>query len=137
MIEAKLNWIGGMQFVGKTASGHAILMDTLSKFGGENTALAPMELLLVSLAGCTGMDVVSILRKMNVKFDSLEIKVGGERVCEHPKVYKKIDLIYEIKGRNLPEDKIKHAVELSQERYCSISEMLRKTAEITYTIRVG
>jgi putative redox protein len=136
MIEAKVKWIGGMQFVGKTASGHALLMDTSSKIGGENTAPTPMELLLVALGGCTGMDVVSILQKMRVKFEDLEIEVSGERRADHPRVYKKIALRYKVKGRNLTKEKVKRAVELSQKKYCSISEMLKSTAKISYTIEI-
>ncbi len=136
MVETKVNWIGGMQFIGRTASGHALVMDTSSKFGGENTAPAPMELLLAALGGCTGMDVVSILQKMKVGFESLEIKISGERAAEHPRVYKTIYLVYKVKGRNLAEEKVKRIVELSQEKYCSISKMLKPTAEITYTIEV-
>jgi len=136
MIKAKVKWIGGMQFVGKTASGHALLMDTSSKIGGEDTAPAPMELLLVALGGCTGMDVVSILQKMKIEFECLEIKVRGERTANHPRVYKKIALAYKVKGRNLSKEKVKRAVELSQRKYCSISEMLKPTAEISYTIEV-
>ncbi len=134
MIEAKVKWIGKMQFVGKTTSGHGLLMDTSSKVGGENTAPTPMELLLVALGGCTGMDVVSILQKMKIEFECLEIEVKGERVTEHPRVYKKINLIYKVKGKDLQEEKVKRAVELSQKKYCPILGMLKLRAE--YIIEV-
>jgi putative redox protein len=136
MLKAKVKWLGGMQFAGKTTSGHGLLMDTSSKFGGENTAPTPMELILAALAGCTGMDIVSILKKMKVEFNRLDIEVKGERAEEYPKVYKKIDLIYKLKGKNLKKEKVNRAVELSQEKYCSISEMLKSTAEINYIIEV-
>lgn len=132
-MEAKVKWIANMQFVAKANSGHAILMDTSPEKDGTDTAPTPMELLLISLGGCTGMDVVSIMRKMKIDFKSVEIEIKGERASEHPKVYKKIELVYKVKGKNVPEDKVKKAVELSQERYCSISAMLKPTVDISYT----
>ena len=136
MMEAKVKYIANMQFVGKASSGHTILMDTSPEKGGTDTAPTPMELLLMSLGGCTGMDVVSILRKMKIEFDSLEIELKGERASEHPKVYKKIELVYKVKGKNVPEDKVKRAVELSQEKYCSISAMFKPEVEMSYAIEI-
>jgi putative redox protein len=136
MIEVKVKSIGNMQFVGKSASGHGTLMDTRVEAGGENTGPTPMELLLIALGGCTGMDVVSVLRKMQVEFSLFEIEIRGERSEEHPKVYKKIELVYRIKGNNVSKDKVKHAVELSQEKYCSVSAMLKSVANITYIIEI-
>jgi len=136
MMEAKVKWLANMQFVGEVPSGHNVLMDTRHEVGGENSAPAPMELLLIALGGCTGMDVVSILRKMKVEFESLEVGIRGERAFEHPKVYKKIELVYKVKGTGkmpVPPDKVKRAVELSQEKYCSITAMLKSTVEISYT----
>lgn len=136
MIEAKVNWIANMQFVGKANSGHGVLMDRRPEKGGENIAPTPMELVLIALGGCTGMDIVSILQKMKVDFDSLEIGIKGERIEEHPRVYKKIVLVYKVKGSNIPNDKVKEAVKLSQEKYCSISAMLKPKVEINYEIEI-
>jgi putative redox protein len=104
-------------------------MDADSRVGGEDAGARPMELLLIGLGGCTGMDVVSILRKMRIEFESLSIELKAEKNDEHPKVYTKIEMKYVITGSDIPEDKFLRAIELSQERYCSVSAMLRKTAE--------
>ena len=136
IMEVTVRWINGMQFVGKTGSGHTVVMDTSTEFGGENMAPTPMELLLVALGGCTGMDVMSILRKMEVRCECMEINVKGERSDEHPRVFKKIELAYRVKGKDIPEDKVKRAVELSQEKYCSISAMLKRVADITYRVEI-
>ena len=136
IMEVTVRWINGMQFVGKTGSGHTVVMDTSTEFGGENMAPTPMELLLVALGGCTGMDVMSILRKMEVRCECMEINIRGERSDEHPRVFKKIELAYRVKGKDIPEDKVKRAVELSQEKYCSISAMLKRVADITYRVEI-
>lgn len=133
-VRVKLN--EGMQFVGTAGSGHSLLMDTAPGVGGSDTAARPMELVLIALGGCTGMDVVSILRKMRVDFADFEVLLEAERVAEHPKVYSKIHLNYHIWGKDIPEDKFKRAIELSQERYCPITHMLKHSAKIEheYTI---
>ena len=136
IMEVTVRWINSMQFVGKTGSGHMVVMDTSTEFGGENMAPTPMELLLVALGGCTGMDVMSILRKMEVRCECMEINIKGERSDEHPRVFKKIELAYRVKGKDIPEDKVKRAVELSQEKYCSISAMLKRVADITYRVEI-
>jgi putative redox protein len=127
----------GMQFVGNSESGHAVLLDAAPGVGGSDTAPRPMELLLISLGGCTGMDVVSILRKMRVEWDRFEVLLEAERAPEHPKVFTKIHLTYRIWGSDIPEDKLKKAIDLSQERYCSVTAMLGKSAEITYGYEVN
>lgn len=136
METAEVKWTGKMGFVGKGDSNHSIVMDTEPRVGGENTAVRPMELILLGLAGCTGMDVVSILRKMRIDFDRFRVQVQAERAEEHPKVYKKIRLNYTIKGVDIPEDKFKRAIELSQDRYCSVTAMLRQTAELTHSYQI-
>ncbi len=135
MKEVNVKLINKMQFAGKTPSGDIVLMD--SSAGEEkNNIQTPMELLLMALGGCTGMDVVSILRKMKVSFESIEIEIKGEQVSEHPKTYNKIELVYKLKGENIPKDKVNRAIELSQEKYCSVSAMLTPKAEINYTIEM-
>lgn len=137
MTEVKAKWTEGMQFVARANSGHAIVMDTVPQVGGMDSAVRPMELLLVGLAGCTGMDVISILRKMRVEFDNFEVRVKAERASQHPKLYTKIELAYLIWGREIPEDMYKKAINLSQERYCAASVMLGKTAQLTHTYRIN
>jgi putative redox protein len=137
MTEVKAKWTEGMQFVARADSGHAIVMDTVPQVGGMDTSIRPMELLLVGLAGCTGMDVISILRKMRVEFDNFEVLVKAEKAPQHPKVYTKIDLEYLIWGKEIPEDMYKKAINLSQEKYCSASVMLGRTAQLSYSYRIN
>lgn len=127
------NQVGNMAFEVEL-SGHKLIIDAADKVGGENLGPRPKQLLLAGLIGCTGMDVVSILRKMKVKYDDFKIEVQAEEAEDHPKVYKKIHLIYKFKGENLPLSNIERAVSLSQEKYCGVSAMLKKAAPVTYDI---
>ena len=117
-----------------TIDGHKFIVDTDEEFGGRNLGPRPKQLLLAGLIGCTGMDVVSILRKMQVQFDDLEIKAEADSATEHPRVYRNIHLTYIVKGKDIPEDKVKKAVALSQEKYCPVSAMLKKATPVTYDI---
>ncbi len=135
-METKVVWNGKMKFTGNTPSNFSILMDASSDHGGEDQGPRPMELVLVALGGCTGMDVISILQKMKEKVKNFEIKISAERAEEHPKVYKKVHLEYIFKGENLKEENIKKAIELSQTKYCSVSAILKGTAEVTYSWKI-
>ena len=117
--------------------GHTIKIDADEKFGGTNYGPRPKALLLSGLAGCTGMDVVSILKKMQMPWDSFSLEIEGDTTDEHPVVYNKINIKYIFTGRDLDAEKIKKAVTLSQEKYCGVSAMLGKTAEITWEIVTG
>ena len=134
--EANVRWAGRMTFVGKAGTNHLVPMDTTPEFGGDSSATKPLELLLVALGGCTGMDVVSLLAKMRQRVTALELNITAKRSEEQPKVYTKIDLEYVVTGRSLEEDKVRRAVELSQEKYCSVSAMLKKACPIKYTVRI-
>ena len=136
MNEMKLSWLGGMRFYSRTPSGHDVFLDSSPKVGGTDTAARPMEHLLIALMGCTGMDVVSILEKMRVDGYTFDLVCEYERAEDHPKVYTKINLKYVFKGENLPQDKLEKAVKLSQEKYCSVSAMLKKAVDLTYEIVV-
>jgi putative redox protein len=125
-------WKRKMEFEGKTESGHSVLMDAKPEFGGEERGPRSMELLMVALGGCTGMDVVSILKKMKVELEGVTINIDSERATEHPKIFTKINLEYNFTGKNIKEEDVKRAIELSQEKYCSVSAMLKEKAEITY-----
>lgn len=127
-------WLGNMKFRVHTPSGHEVVMDASREFGGEDGGPRPMELVLVALMGCTGMDVVSILKKMRVEDYQFEVETGYERASDHPKVYTRIHLRYIFKGKDLPRDKIEKAVSLSQERYCSVAAMLKRVAPLTYEV---
>ena len=128
----QISWKGNMVFEGKTESGHSVLIDTKPEFGGEERGPGPMELVMVALGGCTAMDVVSILKKMRVELESLTINIDSERALEHPKVFTKINIEYNFAGKHIKEKDVKRAIELSQEKYCSVSAMLKQKAEITY-----
>jgi putative redox protein len=110
-------------------------MDGAPEFGGQEKGPTPKPLVLAALGGCTGMDVVSLLKKMRVDYTRFRVTAEAETTTEHPIVYNRIHLIYEFSGKDLPLDKLQKAVDLSQERYCSVSAMLRKAAELTYEIR--
>lgn len=126
-------WTRGMAFE-TNISDHHLVLDAHSKFGGENRGPRPKPLLLFSLAGCTGMDVVSLLEKMRVEIDGFKIFVTGELTDEHPKYYHKIHIRYQFSGREINRKKVEKAVNLSQDKYCGVSFMLKKAAEITYEI---
>jgi putative redox protein len=134
--EATVRWAGKMTFIGKAGTNHLVPMDTTPDFGGDSSATKPLELLLLGLGGCTGMDIVSLFRKMRVNCSGIEMNITADRAEEHPNVYTKIDLEYVIYGRGIDEEKVKRAVELSQEKYCSVSAMLRKSCPVNYTWRV-
>lgn len=128
----KTKWVNKIAFDGQIDR-HTIRMDDK---GGENedTGPSPKKLLLASLAGCTGMDVASLLPKMRVPFTGLEIDVEADLTEEHPKVYSEIRLIYRFFGKDLNHEKVKKAIDLSQDKYCGVSAMLRKICPILYTI---
>ena len=135
-MEVNISWRGNLTFIGKSQSG-TVLMDASPDVGGEGLAPKPMEMVLFALAGCTGMDVISILKKMKQKITMLKIDIKAQTRDEHPKVFTKIDLTYNIKGRELDSEKVKHAVYLSKTKYCSVQAMLSKTAEINYIVNIA
>ncbi|MDO9511896.1 MAG: OsmC family protein [Bacteroidales bacterium] len=128
-----VNWAGDMAFEAEV-NNHKIMLDASENVGGKDRGPRPKPLLLVALAGCTGMDVVSILKKMRVKPDAFRMEADADMTEEHPKIYKNIRLTYFFKGTDLPMDKLQKAVELSQENYCGVSAMLKKASDFTYKI---
>ena len=128
-------WLSNMAFEADI-NGHKILLDADPSVGGENRGPRPKPFMLLSLGGCTGIDVISILKKMRVDIDEFNVRVEGELTEEHPKHFVKIHVVYEFKGKDLPMDKLKKAVELSEERYCGVSAMYRKAIGITSEIRI-
>jgi putative redox protein len=135
MAKVETQWISEMSF-NSTVNNHRIVMDSDPAFGGQEKGPRPKMLVLSALGGCTGMDVVSILNKMKVSPDSFRVVAEADIADEHPKVFTKIHLTYEFKGKNLSQDKLKKAVNLSQERYCSVSAMLKKVCPFTYEIKI-
>ncbi len=129
MNEAAVMWTDHDRFVGSATSRHSIVIDAAK----DKTANSPMELVLLALCGCTGSDVVGILRKKREKFTGLEIRTASERAEGYPAVYTSIHLTYIVRGQ-VSQKAMEDAVRLSKEKYCSVSAMLEKTAKITYTI---
>jgi len=137
MKEAIIRWKGGMAFNAHTGSGHDLVMDARVDVGGENSGPRPTELLLAALGGCTGMDVVSILRKMQVSFDRLEIAIEANEATDHPKSFTDFHLVYRVWGSDIPAEKLKRAVELSETKYCSVGGLFRKGAEVMSKLEIN
>ena len=140
MEKVSVEFLGGMLFHARTPSQHDIFMDSVPKFEGKDTAPRPMEFVIHALGGCTGMDVVSILRKMRIldMVKKFEVQIEYERAAEHPKVYTKIHMTYYFETeKGIPHDKVKKACDLSQERYCPISAMLKEVVpEFSYEVKI-
>jgi len=128
-------WQEKMRFETDNPSGHKLLIDAGEENGGESKGHRPKALMLSSLAGCSGLDVVSLLEKMRATVDDFKIEVTGELTEEHPKYYHKVQVNYHFYGSNLKQDKITKAVNLSVEKYCGVMEMFRKFADVTIEIR--
>lgn len=128
-----INWQKGMSFEAEV-NGFKLMLDASTEHGGSNKGPRPKPLMMVALAGCTAMDVVSILKKMRVEPDDLNIRVEGDLTEEHPKQFTKMHIIYEFSGKDLPIAKLEKAISLSQERYCGVSASYTKAMEITYEI---
>lgn len=130
-MEARVSFSGGMRFVGQADSGHAVIMDNGRDHGGLDSAARPRELLLLGLAGCTGMDVVSILRKKRQRVTGLEILVRAEEAPEHPRRLTRIAVEFRVRGRGLDPAAVRRAIELSETTYCSVGATLREPVELT------
>jgi len=131
-----VKWIDGMLMVGKSDSGHAIVMDGPPEIGGENIGIRPMEMLLLGMAGCTMIDVLSILKKMREDVVDCQTQVKAERSEEHPKVFTNIHIHFVLRGKKLDSSKVDKATKLSAEKYCSASIMIGKTANITHDYEI-
>lgn len=129
-------WIDKMSFEGEV-NGHKIIIDATEKVGGTNKGPQPKPLMQMSLAGCTAMDVISILNKMRVELDDFQVHVDGELTEEHPKHYTSMHLIYEFTGKDLPMAKLEKAVNLSQDRYCGVSFSYKQVMNLTHEIIVN
>lgn len=133
--EINLEWLENMAF--KTQlNGHELILDASTEGGGENRGPRPKILMMVALAGCTGMDVVSILKKMRVEVEGFNVRVEGELTEEHPKHYTSMKIIYEFKGKDLPMEKLEKAVSLSEERYCGVNAVYKKAMAVSTEIRI-
>lgn len=128
-----VKWKGNMAFSGVTPSGHEMIMDAAEEFGGENSGARPTELLLNAVAGCTGIDIISILKKMRLEPTSFQMDVQGDRAETHPKRFTDINIHYALDG-DLPEEKVIRAIQLSKDKYCSVSHSLNANISVSYSI---
>lgn len=135
-MEARVKWSEGMAFDAQL-DGFNFMIDADPAFGGQNKGPKPKGLTLVSLAGCTSMDVISILGKMRVKPDSFEVATEANLAGQHPKTFTDIVIKYIFTGSDLPLDKLKHAIELSYETYCGVSAMLKPVTKMSYKVIVN
>lgn len=132
MQTASVQWTGEQKFLATSPSGHAVPFDSDRE---SNQAPGPMEMVLMALGACTATDVVIILAKKRQKLQSLEVLCSGERATEPPMVWKRLEIVYRLRGQ-LDENAVKHAIALSEEKYCSVEAMLKKTAKITFRFEI-
>lgn len=137
MINAEIRWAGDKRFVavGKT-SGHAIVLDSPEKSGGENLGIRPTEALLIGIAGCTAVDMVNILTKMRVELTHCEITIEGIQKEDYPKYFTNGKIVYTLSGNSLTEEKARKAVDLSMDKYCAVSQTVKGRMEIETEIRI-
>jgi putative redox protein len=135
-MEGKARLCEGLQFVGRSDSGHSIVMDGPVAAGGSDTALRPSELVLIGLAGCTGMDVISILRKKRQPVTGLEVVVSAEQAAEHPRAFRRLKVRYIVQGAGVDEAAVRRAIELSEEKYCSVGATLKESVEMTSSFEI-
>ncbi|HLO91804.1 MAG: OsmC family protein [Chloroflexota bacterium] len=131
--QVDINWIDGLAF-NAHADDHSIVIDAPFEAGGQNRGIRPKMLVLASLGGCTGVDIILILKKMKVNLKDLKISVEGKLTDNHPKIYETITLKYIFKGYGLDLSKLEKAIQLSQEKYCGVTAMLEKSVKIDYKI---
>jgi len=133
---AKVIWKSGFSFTATADSGFELPLGVSSEAGGADDGFRPMELLLVGLAGCTAMDVISILEKKRQQVTAFEVKTQGQRAADHPRIFTDIEIEYIVTGHNIDPAAVQRAVELSESKYCSAQAMLSKAARITNKITI-
>jgi putative redox protein len=135
-MKAKASWLGGMSFEGTADSGFTVRLGTSAVSGGNDEGLSPMEIVLIGLAGCTGMDVISILKKKQQKVTGFEVRVEAQRAEDHPKIFTNIQVEYYVKGENIDPAAVERSIELSETKYCSVSAMLKKSAKVSTSYKI-
>jgi putative redox protein len=136
MMDAKVTWHDGLHFTGVADSGHEIILDGAPSVGGTDLGSRPLELMLLSLAGCTGMDVISILRKKRQDVTAFEVKTHAERSDTHPKVFTAVTVEYIVTGHNIDPKAVERAIELSETAYCPAQAMLEKALPVKHTYQI-
>ena len=135
-LEIKVSWAGAAAFIGKSGSGHKVVMDGPPEGGGRDLGPRPMEMLLLGTGACSSYDVVSILKKSRQDVSGCEVTVSAERADSEPKVFTKIHLHFKISGKDIKDKQVERAVSLSAEKYCSASIMLGATARVTHDYEI-
>ena len=135
-MNARIKWLDHMSFVGEAESGHSVVMDGKPEDGGRNLAPRPMEMVLLGLGGCTAFDIVSILKKSRVPIDDCVVELSAQRADTVPAVFTEIHVHYIVKGPGLQDKHVKRAVELTSEKYCSVSMMLKPSVDISYDYEI-
>lgn len=123
-------WLGNMAFESNNPSGHSLKIDIATEDGGDSSGLRPKALMLSSLAGCSGLDIAGLIKKMKLEVDEFHIETIANLTDEHPKYYDKVEIEYHFHGNNLKEGKLQRAVDLSVEKYCGVMEMFRRFAKL-------
>jgi len=135
-MQARVKWVQDATFIGESGSGHALVMDGPPDHGGRNLGVRPMEMLLLGMGGCTAFDVVHILKKSRQPVTDVVTEIEAERADEEPKVFTRIHVHFIVTGTGLDDKRVRRAVSLSADKYCSASIMLGKTAEITHDYEI-
>lgn len=135
-MKTRISWKGNVSFLAESGSGHAVLMDGAPEAGGQNLGPRPMELLLMGLGGCTSFDVVLILKKARQEISDCVVEIEAQRASSDPKVFTDIHLHFIITGRNIKTQQVERAIDLSAEKYCSASIMLKQTVNITHDYEI-
>lgn len=135
-MKAVIKQVEGLSLVGKSDSNHWVPLDSTKSFGGAEAGTKPMEMLLIALGACTSMDVLSILKKMHEDVQNYDVELDGERAEGHPAVFTKIHLHYSVYGKNINRDNVDKAIDLSMNKYCSVSAMLKKSVDMTWDFEI-
>ena len=136
-VDAELKWMDGLKFVSTTGSRQTLVLDASLEHGGNDQGARPMEAMLSALGSCTGMDLVTILKKKKRNLQDLKINLFGERASSHPHVFKKITMEYLIWSPDITDEDVQWAVNLSLEKYCSIAAMIKKTCKLNFKWRIN
>ena len=135
-MKAVVTWLDNMSFVGESESGHSVVMDGPPESGGRNLGVRPMEMVLLGMGGCTAFDVVMILQRQRQAISDCHVELSAERADEVPKVFTRIHAHYVVKGKNLDQKKVARAVDMTAEKYCSVSIMLAKSADVSHDFEI-
>jgi len=135
-MQSRIKWVENVSFLAQSESGHSVLMDGAPAAGGKNLGPRPMEMVLMGTGGCTAFDVVTILKKGRADIVDVEVNLQAERAETDPKVFTRIHMHFIVKGRQLKEEQVRRAIELSADKYCSASIMLKQTVEITHDFEI-